>query len=510
VKAGENIWTWAGVNGTVWQIVTDPLNPSTVYARVDSNRIVKSTDGGNTWSDIANSAWSQVNKIAMAYTAPNILYTATTSGTFRTDDGGSVWQLVNADPNAQAVAVSTVDWREAYLSTYSTISKTVDGGLTWTAINSGLPSYPPFDDITIAPSAPHIMIAKPFNMANGPLYRSTNGGQNWSPIGGGYLVATNFVTFDPKNSDTIYLGTFSPGGWKSSDGGSNWQPLSNGLQQNGVGFVIDPDNTQVIHAANLAAGVLESLDGGASWAPINTGIQGLEVKSIAIASRSPLVIYAGLSSAGIWKMTRTTIQDYSITINNGALFTNQTTVTLTVTAPPGTTELMISDDGGFGGVTWEPFTTQKIWIITVYGDYVIPRVVYAKFKTYGQISGLYQDDIVLDVTAPTGTVKITDTVSRLVGAGSSHSVTIHSTLTDTLTNTRHLPLVARNAHPGFTLVELLPLATDDVSGVGEMLISNDVRFADAQWEAYATEKNWWVPDTAAILILRGGSLVCDG
>ena len=156
--------------------------------------------------------------------------------------------------------------------------------------------------------------------------------------------------------------------------------------------------------------------------------------------------------------------------------------------------MIISNDGGFGGATWEPFVNQKPWTITAYGSYVIPRVVYAKFKTHGQISGLYQDDIVLDVNAPTGTLEITGTLGSLVGAGFSHPMTILSTLTDTLTNTLYLPLVVRNARPGFTLVGLFLSATDDVSGVGEMLISNDMSFGDAQWEAYATEKNWWVPD----------------
>jgi len=215
---------------------------------------------------------------------------------------------------------------------------------------------------------------------------------------------------------------------------------------------------------------------------------------MAIDDSDPPNIYAG-TQAGIWKYTFVSgPEDSSITINDGALFTNLTAVTLTLTAPFGTTEMIISNDGGFGGATWEPFAVQKPWTIIAYGSHVIPRVVYAKFKTYGQISGLYQDDIVLDITAPNGTVEITGTISSVMGAGSSHPMTVLSTLTDTLTNTIYLPLVANNARPGFTLVGLLLSATDDVSGVGEMLISNDADFADAQWEAYATEKNWFIKE----------------
>jgi hypothetical protein len=345
------------------------------------------------------------------------------------------------------------------------------------------------------------LIAKPANTnAGASLYKSIDGGKTWSEIPGPY-DNVNVVTFDPKNSDTIYLGThFSPGGWKSTDGGDSWQPLANGLQPNGLGFVIDPDNTEAVYAANGTAGALESLDGGGSWTSINAGIQGLEVRCIAVASRNPLVIYAGLAGGGVWKMTRTTVQDYSITVNDGALFTNQTAVTLTLTAPAGTTEMMISNDGGFGGATWEPFTSERSWTITEYGDYVIPRTVYAKFRAGGQVSGLYQDDIILDVSAPTGSVEITDTLDSPASLASRPRLAALSTPTDTLTNTIHLPLMMRNARPGYTRVGLTLSATDDLSGVGEMLISSQEGFAGAEWEAYVAEKAWWVADTGITTI----------
>jgi hypothetical protein len=268
--------------------------------------------------------------------------------------------------------------------------------------------------------------------------------------------------------------------------------LANGLQPRALGFVIDPDNTQVIHAANGSAGVLESLDGGTSWAPINTGIQGLEVRSIGIASRAPLMIYAGLASAGIWKTTRTTIQDFSITINDGAMFTNKTLVTLTLTAPPGTTQIKISNDGGFGSATWETFVNTKPWTITAYGNYVLPRTVYAKFMTNGQTSGQYQDDIILDLNPPTGTLRITDVLPSLTATPGYLSVVRPAT--DALTNAIYLPMVCRNYVAGYRLVGLALSAADDLSGVDSILISTDATFASAQWQPYVTRKNWYVPD----------------
>ena len=123
----------------------------------------------------------------------------------------------------------------------------------------------------------------------------------------------------------------------------------------------------------------------------------------------------------------TTVQpEYGLSINKGALFTNQITVTLTLSANPHTAQMMVSNDGGFAGAQWEPYATHKEWQITQYGAYVIPRIVYAKYKdTEGVISGVYQDDIILDVTAPNSSIT---NLSR-IGASSAARVNALSSST---------------------------------------------------------------------------------
>ena len=191
------------------------------------------------------------------------------------------------------------------------------------------------------------------------------------------------------------------------------------------------------------AGIFETQDGGLSWTLINHGIEGLPVNSVAVASREPLTIFAG-RNVGIWKMTRTDIQDFSVTINQGAIFTNQIGVTLTLTAPSDATQMMISDDGGFGGIAWESFANTKSWNITSYGAYAIPRTVYAKFKTNGQVSAVYQDDIVLDQTHPTGTIQVTDSVTSAVEILPTVPVNFPGMVSATITSIVYLSLVSRD------------------------------------------------------------------
>jgi hypothetical protein len=151
--------------------------------------------------------------------------------------------------------------------------------------------------------------------------------------------------------------------------------------------------------------------------------------------------------------------DYGLTINNGALFTNQTTVTLTIGAHLGTTQMQVSNDGGFAGTSWEPYTGQKSWQISQYGTYVLPRVVYLRYKDQnGVVSSTYQDDIILDVTPPSGEITIIPSSGARISASAA--------------------------------VTLQLSASDDVSGVGGMRVSRRSDFADASWRSYASSLAW--------------------
>lgn len=92
-----------------------------------------------------------------------------------------------------------------------------------------------------------------------------------------------------------------------------------------------------------------------------------------------------------------------VTINNGSLFTNATAVTLSITGQTGVMEMAVSNDGGFAGAAWEPCRATKDWMITSFGNSILPRTVYVRYRdAQGAVSSVVQDDIILDVTAPSG------------------------------------------------------------------------------------------------------------
>jgi len=172
------------------------------------------------------------------------------------------------------------------------------------------------------------------------------------------------------------------------------------------------------------------------------------------------------------KLDTTAASAYGFAINEDALFTNQVTVTLNLPANPKTAQVMVSNGGGFYGAAWEPYSAYRVWAITQYGSYVIPRTVYVRYKDInGNISSTYQDDIILDVNAPTGSI-ILEGSSPVTG-----TVRIAS-----------------------TSATLKLSASDDVSGVAGMMVSNSPAFSGASWETFIASKPWTMESGGRVFV----------
>ncbi len=106
---------------------------------------------------------------------------------------------------------------------------------------------------------------------------------------------------------------------------------------------------------------------------------------------------------------------FTLTINDGALYTNIPTVTLRYSwSEPDDAPIFqaqLSNDGGFNAdqITTRAAitnpTTEENWVLDTYGEYVIPRTVYARFRDeFGRYSVPVQDDIIYDPIPPTASL----------------------------------------------------------------------------------------------------------
>jgi hypothetical protein len=146
----------------------------------------------------------------------------------------------------------------------------------------------------------------------------------------------------------------------------------------------------------------------------------------------------------------------SITINNGDIYTNLTSVILTLTAIDATSGVYLfrySNDGLWDTESWEDPSQTKAWILSP-GDGM--KTVYFQIKDRtGLISETYSDSIILDSTSPTGTITIND--------GAVYTTT--------------------------NRVKLTLSATDAMSGIAEIRFSNE-NFVWSPWENFTASKFW--------------------
>ena len=182
-------------------LVIDPANPNTLYAafwqigrkpyRMDSggdgSGLFKSTDGGDTWTEISRNkglpagVLGKIN-IAVSPVNTNRLWAMVENkdgGLFRSDDGGDSWQRVSENANIRQrpwyfnrVYADTESIDTVYVLNVQ-FQKSIDGGRNFTTV--GQP-HGDNHDLWINPKNAKIMI----NSNDGGANATTDGGATWT------------------------------------------------------------------------------------------------------------------------------------------------------------------------------------------------------------------------------------------------------------------------------------------------------------------------------------------
>ena len=171
-------------------ITMDHQHPRVLYAGTTGGTY-RSEDGGTTWQkknnglipdDVLNAAMALgVNMLAVDPRNSDIVYAATTKGLFRSTNRADYWEQIGqnlANQFISTMALHPTNPDIVYIGGPEGILKTIDGGKTWQAHNQGLTTMN-VRTISLSPSDPQLL----YLGTNGSgLYRSTNGGAQWTPI----------------------------------------------------------------------------------------------------------------------------------------------------------------------------------------------------------------------------------------------------------------------------------------------------------------------------------------
>jgi len=112
--------TWSVLSAAIRPIglVFDPVNPGTLYARLNPGGVARSTDGGITWQVTA--AQGFVLSLVIDTTLPSTLYAATPQTIYRSTDSGATWTPLGTgleEVVVTQIALDPLDPRILYAAT---------------------------------------------------------------------------------------------------------------------------------------------------------------------------------------------------------------------------------------------------------------------------------------------------------------------------------------------------------------------------------------------------------
>ncbi len=102
---------------------------------IEGNGIMKSTDKGATWTQLASTAndlnFAYVNRLAIDPNNEDIVVVATNNGILKTYDGGTTWNIIHSAGKIQDMRANPSNFNTLYAATASGIIRSYDAGNTW-------------------------------------------------------------------------------------------------------------------------------------------------------------------------------------------------------------------------------------------------------------------------------------------------------------------------------------------------------------------------------------------
>jgi photosystem II stability/assembly factor-like uncharacterized protein len=251
----------------VWHLEPSLNDPDTVYAGVEDAALFRSTDAGQSWTELAGlrkhgtgPSWQPgagglcLHTIIHDTSNPQRMYIAiSAAGAFRTDDGGQSWRPINKglqsqgipDPEAEVghcvhhMAMHQTRPGTLFMQKHWDVLRTDNAGDSWTEISGNLPTDFGFV-IDINANDPETIYVVPIKSdsehvtPDGKLrvYRSRSGGNEWEALCSGlpqenvYLnILRDAMSVDALDPCGIYFGTSGGQVYASADDGDHWMPI---------------------------------------------------------------------------------------------------------------------------------------------------------------------------------------------------------------------------------------------------------------------------------------------
>ncbi|WP_281990197.1 T9SS type A sorting domain-containing protein [Aquimarina aggregata] len=291
----QHDWQRTNPGGGGWFGCVGASKNGIVLVGSDLSGAYRSKNGGQTWDPIGASRGlkdTHIGGMGFHRKNGNIMFLGS-GGIYKTENGGDSWKNVLNTGYVSDIEFATdkpwigyAAWHKAWNSKNAQIYKTTNTGNSWSKVSINLPTTR-IIKLVVNPKNANELYAlvgsSRFACSEANLYKSTNGGKNWSNI----TKNTNFdgfpdiidIALNPKKPNILYISTAKGNcnnkHWfdgrdgrlfKSTNGGNTWSKLQNKSGQ----IFINANNTEkitLIASRTLAewndqSGVYTSLDAG--------------------------------------------------------------------------------------------------------------------------------------------------------------------------------------------------------------------------------------------------------
>ncbi len=251
----------------VWHLEPCLTDPNTVYAGVEDAALFKTTDGGQTWQELAalrgakGKLWQPgaggmcLHTILLDPSRPGRIYVAiSAAGVFRTDDAGQTWRPANRglnspyqlpDPDAEVghcvhrIALHPSRPEVLFMQKHWDVMRSDNAADSWQEVSGNLPTDFGFP-IHVHAHEPETVYVIPIKSdsehfpPDGRLrvYRSRTGGHEWEPLTKGlpqkdcYVnILRDAMAVDSLDPCGIYFGTTGGQLYASADAGDTWNAV---------------------------------------------------------------------------------------------------------------------------------------------------------------------------------------------------------------------------------------------------------------------------------------------
>ncbi|MDV7138862.1 hypothetical protein R3X28_08240 [Maribacter sp. TH_r10] len=330
------------MSGRINDMEVHPTNSRIIYAGTAGGGVWKSNDAGTTFNPIFDDYCQSIGAVALDPNDPdNTIYVGTGEtwtrnsvsvgdGLYKSTDGGANWRKLGFDKSERIanIIVNPKNPKEVYVAVLGAlwgdseergVYKSTDAGETWNKLLYINPKTG-CADLAMDPNDPNVLYASMWEFRrtgwsfesggeNSALYKSTDGGANWSKIHNGFpsgKLGRLGIAVAPSNPNVLYTVIEAEkderkGLYRSDDAGKSWKQLNNdfGITVRPFYFsriVVDPLDENVIVKGGLSGSI--SRDGGKTFK--NLGNMHSDIHDIAFSIKDSDIMYVG-TDGGVYR-----------------------------------------------------------------------------------------------------------------------------------------------------------------------------------------------------------------